>query len=269
MLVTVTCMSTLTRPNGPLPARVYWIRRGIVLLVALLLVTVIAKVLGGGSDGKGDADARAEAASGEVSSTAPEPSASATEPARKGKKGRKDKKAKEPLARPDGECDPADITIKPLLKAVANDGKIDFKVAVTGAEPACTWTFSNQSVALKISSGSDEVWSSQQCRTLPTRDIVVRSAVERRVALTWDGRRSDDGCTRARGWAQPGYYHAVIAAMGGEPTDVQFRVTRPPTEVVTVTPKPKPRKKKGEPTRRDAESPTVVETKKPETSPTR
>lgn len=253
-------MSALTRPSGPLPARVYWIRRGIVLLLALLLVFLFAKVLGGGSDGKADPDAQAEAASGEVSGTEEDAAESADEAG-----GTKGKAGKAPLAEPDGECDPAEVTITPLIKKVANDGKIDFKVAVTGSRPACSWTFSRETVALKIISGRDEVWSSQQCQgMLPAKDLVVRSGVHSKVSLTWDGRRSDAGCTRRRGWAQPGYYHAIIAAMGGEPTDVQFRVTGPPTEVVTVTPKPKPARKPAakpaEPTRRDAESPTVVET---------
>lgn len=236
-------MSALTRPSGPLPARVYWTRRGLVLVVALLLVFATGKVLGGGSDGKGEGDATAEAASGEIDSEPRE--TRATERATQSTQQRQGKKrAKAPLASPDGPCDPADITITPVIGTVANDGSIDYRVAVTGAEPACTWTFSQQTVALKITSGSDEVWSSQQCRTLPNRDIVVRSAVERRIALTWDGRRSDDGCTDRRGWARPGYYHVVVAALGGEPSDGQFRLTRPPTEVVTVTPKPEPKPKK-------------------------
>lgn len=264
MLVTVTRMSAVTRPSGPLPARVYWIRRGVVLLVALLLVLLFAKVLGGSSDGKGDPEAQAEAASGEVSST--EDAGQSAGEASGQPEGRA---AAAPPADPDGDCDPADLTITPLVKKVANDGRIDFKVAVTGTAAACSWTFSNQTVALKITSGRDEVWSSQQCRSmLPRKDLVVRSGVPSKVALTWDGRRSDDGCTRRRGWAQPGYYHAITAAMGGEPTDVQFLVTGPPTEVVTVTPRPRPAEKPtatpAEPTRRDAESPTVVET-----SPTR
>jgi len=252
-------MTALTRPSGPLPARVYWTRRAIVLVVALLLVFVVGKVLGGGSDGKGDGDAKAEAASGEVSETEASESGTGNDVATPAKGKKAAKAAKEPLAAADGECDPADITITPALRTVANDGEIDFKVAVTGAEPACTWTFSQQTVALKISSGSDEVWSSQQCRAmLPTRDLVVRSAVERNVSLTWDGRRSDDGCTTRRGWAQPGYYHAVTAALGGDPTDVQFRITRPPTEVVTVTPKPKPTKKASDRASEDAsEKPTA------------
>lgn len=252
-------MSSLTQPRGPLPARVYWIRRGAVLLVALLLVFTFAKVLGGGSDGKSDAEGTATAASAEQKSeSAPDRAATpkatgasgaSGEPAG-GRKGKKAEKA--PLARPDGPCDPADVVVEPVIGTVGNDGDIDYKVAVTGAEPACTWTFSNETVALKIVSGSDLIWTSQQCRTLPTRDIVVRSAVERRIALSWDGRRSDSTCSGTGKWALPGAYHVVVAAMGGEPTDVQFRLTRPPTEVVTVTPKPKPTKQASEkPVRRE------------------
>lgn len=250
-------MSSLTQPRGPLPARVYWVRRGIVLLVALLLVFVIGKVLGGGSDGQGDAGAQAEAASGQISEggdgegagDADQTGSASDEPAqRKGTKGKRGRKA--PLAAPDGECDPADITIKPLIGTVGNDGDIDYEVAVTGAQPACTWRFSNETVALKITSGSDLIWTSQHCRKLPTRDVVVRSAVPRQIALSWSGRRSDSECSGTGEWALPGSYHVVAAAMGGEPTDVQFRLTRPPTEVVTVTPKPRPKQNGDEPARR-------------------
>ena len=43
-------MSAVTRPRGPLPARVYWTRRILVPSVALLLVLGIGKALGGGRD---------------------------------------------------------------------------------------------------------------------------------------------------------------------------------------------------------------------------
>ena len=45
-------MPSTVRPRGPLPARVYWTRRIVVLAVPLLLVVVLARVLGGSSDGK-------------------------------------------------------------------------------------------------------------------------------------------------------------------------------------------------------------------------
>ena len=45
-------MSSLTQPRGPLPARVYWTRRLILLAVAALLLVTLARVLTGGSDGK-------------------------------------------------------------------------------------------------------------------------------------------------------------------------------------------------------------------------
>jgi hypothetical protein len=87
----------------------------------------------------------------------------------------------------------------------------------------------------------DNIWSSQQCpSSIREADVVVRSAVPAEVVVNWDGRRSDEDCSRSAGWATPGYYHAIAATLGGEPTDTQFQLTRPPAVVVTVTPKPKP-----------------------------
>lgn len=230
-------MSALTRPRGPLPARVYWMRRGILLVIAFLLVFTLGKVLGGGSDGKSDEGARAAAASGEQAG-APTGTPSATPSARATSRP-KAKKSRVALAQPDGPCDPEDIVIEPLVERVANDGDIDYAVAVRGAEPACTWTFSNETVALKITSGDDLIWTSQECRTLPEQDLVVRSTVAAKVQLSWHGRRSDEECSRSTAWALPGSYHVVVAAMGGEPTDVQFELTRPATVKVTITPKPR------------------------------
>ena len=52
-------MPTTVRPRGPLPARVYWTRRLVVLVVPLLLVVVLARVLGGSADGKDQSTATA------------------------------------------------------------------------------------------------------------------------------------------------------------------------------------------------------------------
>src|SRR4051812_32064154 len=60
-------MPALTR--GPLPARVYWGRRSLVLGTAVLLVIGIARLLGGASDASGDGEAAQVAAA--ATSTAP------------------------------------------------------------------------------------------------------------------------------------------------------------------------------------------------------
>jgi hypothetical protein len=236
-------MSGVARPRGPLPSRVYWTRRAVVLGVAFLLVFGFARVLGGGSDAKSDRGDTAEQAAGEQ--TAGELAPTLTPASTRTPKAANPKKKKPVLAQPDGPCDPADITIKATVVKEPNDGDIRIPLALTGTEAACTWSASSRSMVVKIISGDDRIWSSQQCPRLPQESVVVRSAVATKVVFVWNGRRSDTDCTSdSAGFALPGSYHVISAALGGEPTDVQFLLTRPPTERVTVTPKPKQTTKK-------------------------
>lgn len=227
----------------------YWTRRALVLGVAFLLVFGIARVLGGGSDGRSDGGDTAEQAAGDQTPTR-------TTTPTKTAKAITGKKKKRVLAQPDGPCDPADITVKARLEKAANDGRIGIPLMLTGTDAACTWTVSPQSMVVKIISGDDRIWSSQQCpRLVPQQSVVVRSAVPTKVIFIWNGRRSDEDCTSASaGFALPGSYHVISAALGGEPSDVQFLLTRPARETVTVTPKPRQKSKK--PTRSGAVEPS-------------
>lgn len=102
---------------------------------------------------------------------------------------------------------------------------------------------SPDAVTVSIISGKDDIWTSRECpAAVPTRMLVVRKAVSVKVGVRWSGRRSDDECSRSTDWALAGYYHVIAAALGGEPTDVQFQLRRPPNTVVTetVTPSPTP-----------------------------
>ena len=40
-------------------------------------------------------------------------------------------------------------------------------------------------------------------------------------------------------WALPGWYHVAVAALAGEPSDVQFELEKPEPKVVTETVPPK------------------------------
>jgi hypothetical protein len=51
--------------------------------------------------------------------------------------------------------------------------------------------------------------------------------------MTWSLRRSDAECSDRTQWVRLGYYHVSASALGGEPTDIQFRLSRPPADVVT------------------------------------
>ncbi len=233
-------MTALTR--GPLPARVYWTRRLLVLGTAILLVFGIARVLVGGSDGSSSPEGgKAVQAAAEPTPTfEPPPGVTETKKPQKDK-GKKDDKPEEPvLAEPTGTCADEDIAVTPEVPKAIAGSSVRIVVGLRTIESeACTWRVSPESLTLKITSGKDDIWSSRQCpRAVSTSDVVVRSAVTRNVAVYWSSKRSDDECSRQTTWALPGWYHVAVAAFAGEPSDVQFELERPKPQVVTETVRP-------------------------------
>ena len=242
-------MSSLTR--GPLPARVYWRRRIMVLGTALLLVFAFARLLTAGSDASSEPEARQVAAdqtSPTAGATVPTTSSTGTgQP--QGKPG-KDLTSQAPvLAEPDGPCSDEDIQVSPEVKdAVAGrDVHIGLKLSTIDSE-ACTWAVSPDTLTLKITSGNDDIWSTRECpRAILKRDVVVRRDSTTSVGVTWNSKRSDDECSRLTEWALPGFYHIEAAAMAGEPTDEQFELKAPTAPVITRSPSPHQSKASGRP----------------------
>lgn len=241
-------MPALTR--GPLPARVYWVRRMLVLGTAVLLVVAIARLLGGSSDAQDPADDAAQLSADTPSSTEPGATSSsgAVTPGVPGQQGRpgKVRKTREApvLADPTGDCVGSDIAVTPKIgNAVGGrDVLIVLQLRTISAE-ACTWRVAPDALTVNITSGRDPIWSSRQCpRAVPRRDVVVRKAVTTNIGLVWrQAKRSDDTCSPGTDWAFPGWYHVTAAALGGEPSDVQFELRTPTAATVTVTATPKNR----------------------------
>ena len=240
-------MCPATHPRRPLPARVYWVRRVLVLTVALGMVFGIAHLLGGtGSEPTGDA---AQVVGAQAAAPQPsKPLSTADADPREDTKQRhrpKPSKTKTPLAEPSGPCEASDIVATPKVKGTAYAGnRVTFRLALTTLEtPACTWRVSPTSLAVKLVSGSDRIWSSQDCpAAIAATDVIVRKDHPAKVDVHWHGQRSDSTCSRTTPWAQPGWYHVQSAAFGAEPVDEQFEL-QPPVPV-TITPKPKPEPKK-------------------------
>lgn len=237
-------MPAMTR--GPLPARVYWVRRLLVLGIALLLVLGIARLLGGGSDATSEPDAATPAAADVTSTASTSPTSAVTPPASSaGGQGPGGAEASsEPvLAAPEGTCDSDDIAVTPKVDgAVAGrDVTVVLQLRTLESE-ACTWRVSHDSLTLAITSGKDDIWSSRDCpKAIPVRDVVVRRAVTTNVAITWrSARRSDEYCSLRTEWAMPGWYHVIASALGGEPSDLQFELGTPTSATVTKTVQPSP-----------------------------
>jgi len=207
----------------------------VLLAGALLLVVGLAQLLGGGSDGKSDDGDTAEVAS---SGQSARPTRTTRRPT-----GTKTN-TRAPLAEPDGPCDPEDLTVETRVTREPNDGDVRIPLVLHGKQAACTFSASSDSIVAKIVSGDDFIWSSQHCPTIQARDVVVRSARGVKVTLVWSGRRSDPECSASTDWADVGDYHLIVATLGGEPSDTQFTLTRPPAERITITPDPTPSTKK-------------------------
>jgi hypothetical protein len=234
-------MTSLTR--GPLPPRVYWRRRVLVVGIALLLVFALARGLSAGSDAASAPSAATPVAAAPTSTVTVAPSATSTadQRARDKKKAKKKKRSKPVLAAPTGPCADEDIAVTPTVpNAIAGrDVSVVLELRTIEAE-ACTWEVSPRTLTLKITSGKDEIWASRHCpRAVPTRDVVVRSAASTSIAVAWNARRSDEDCSRLTHWALPGFYHVTAAAMAGEPADVQFELEAPTPVVITRSPSPK------------------------------
>ncbi len=241
-------MTAMTR--GPLPARVYWTRRVLLLAVVSALVVAlvqgIAAVSGGAAPQPRQQAAPVAAEPTEDLAGAPVTDASTPGEARQDK-AKKRRKNKEPvLAVPEGPCVDRDVAATPSAKQTVGGSPITFTVELrTVQSAACTWALSPRTLSVKIVSGDDAIWFSSQCpRSIKKQDLVLRNTETTTVDVRWSAKRSDDECSSQTDWALPGWYHVEVAALGGEPSDMQFQLTAPERPVVTETVPAKPRKGK-------------------------
>ena len=249
-------MTAPPRPRAPLPRRVYWVRR-------LVLLLVVAVVLG---TGYGLVAALADAWRGrggptlvtttgaEASPTpTPEPSAAssptASPPSSQATDGRRPRQrvTEEPLPEPEGVCPDVDVVVEPRVTEAHVGAPIRIVLEIsTEATPACTWEVSPESVFLKVVRGGDSgevVWSSQHCpAAMPTAQVVARREQAAEVVVSWSGRISDPECSTVSGWVLPGRYEAVSVARGAvTPLEEEFRLRKAVPEVVVApTPTPTP-----------------------------
>jgi hypothetical protein len=225
--------------RGRLPARVYWVRRLSVLGVAVLLVVGIAQLLGGSGGGSGGPDRATTVAD---TST---PATGGSDARHQGRHHHRATDHSTQLAAPSGPCPASDIAITPSVPHPVAGGDISLVLDIsTIATPACTWTLSGQTLALRITSGQHLIWTTVQCaRTIPTQDLVLRRSDPTKVTITWNARHSEPGCPRLTDWARLGTYHLDVAALAGQPQEVTFVLQAPPTPQVTQTARPRHHRK--------------------------
>lgn len=253
-------MSSVARPRGPLPARVYWVRRLLIVAMTILLVVGIQRLLSydGAAEDESAVAASVVGAPFELPSIALLPSGS---PEMLIKPQRRQAK----LPPPQGDCDPSDLVVTPVIEA-ANVGRpVQVILELTTVEsPACTFEVSGESVAVNISTLTDArelLWTTQDCpAALAETTVVARQDVPGRAVTEWNGRRSDERCSVLTEWVLPGDYLVEAVTVGGTETGEQeFEIEGAVRETVTrsVTPTPSPTETpSAAPSRTDRQSPS-------------
>lgn len=192
------------RPTGSQPARVYWVRRAVVLVVLVAAVILVylgfRAVLGGGDDPTDDPQVPPTAT--DTESTTPTEADAGT-----------------PV------CDPASLGV--VLAA-------DATTYPSGAQPTFTVSLTNNgSVAclidagetqrqVLITSGSDRIWASTDCASADPLQLLLAPEQTDERQVQWDRNRSVEGCVTGQAAALPGTYQAVLTLAGVSSPPVVF-----------------------------------------------
>lgn len=195
-------------PRGPLPTGVYW-RRRLALIAAVTLLLLIGVYSCTGDDQR-------KATQSAAASRTPTPTPAAAK-ATTAKPTPTPASTRTPTANPSALCPDTALKVaatadrkryaagvRPVLTLhVTNTGKV-----------ACTRDLGQQARELRLTSGNDRVWSSDDCSPGGTADRVVLKPGERRTfTVTWARRRSKPGCPGGQPVTAPGTYR-VIARLG-------------------------------------------------------
>jgi hypothetical protein len=198
-------------PVGQLPASTYW-RRRLVLLVGLVLLVLVLRSCAGGGDPK--------PASHQVRPSAT-PSASASTSARP-----TPTRAAGPLTCADAVLA---LTATPVAGTAPAGSTVRFTVAVknTGSV-ACRRDLGGGALEVLVYSGSDRIWSSDDCSTDKGRSVqLLPAGGSLESSVSWAGKRSARGCPADQPVARRGTY-TVRARLGTLRSGAAvFRLTGP------------------------------------------
>lgn len=205
-------MSTVLRGLEPQPRWVYWVRRAVVGLAALLVLVLVWAVFLRGSGGDD-----------EPTEPAADPDTTETEPG--------DEPADEPDSAASRACEAADLQLALTSDATsyAAGATPTFTVTITNAAASsCTVDAGTASLEVLVTSGSDRIWSSLDCAVEGAdgseRMLLLAEGAQEAAGVPWDRTRSDATCSSGLPEPRPGTYHAVAKLVGAQSGDLVFNL---------------------------------------------
>ncbi|HEY9293683.1 MAG TPA: hypothetical protein VIP98_20590 [Microlunatus sp.] len=85
---------------------------------------------------------------------------------------------------------------------------------------SCAFDLSSDNYELKVYSGTDRIWSTDDCaRLVPDRQQTLKAGQTADWKISWNGKRSQHGgsCTNRPELPQSGYYYATSQLKGAKP----------------------------------------------------
>ena len=234
-------MSTVLHPVGPEPEETYWARR-VAVLIALVVVAGLVVALVVNATRAGSAVSAAPVPPPVTAPPADSPSPSATPSASPSASGSgspsasstpspsastKPKATPKPKPTPTGPvaCEPeelrATLTGKQRLKP--EQGTTFTLSLINGSATACVVSVTPENFELKLYSGTDRIWTSDDCaKAIEPRKATVKAEDAVEWTMAWDGQRSRAGCGSRPEVPRPGTYFATAQLEGAKP--VQLRM---------------------------------------------
>lgn len=178
----------MLHPVGPLPPRVYWTRRAVLLAILLVLVVAIAVSCSGGSGARHPAAAP---------SARPTPTGS-------------------------GHVSPAACAHSALNLTASTDadryatGTLPrLKMSIHNTGPACVLTESPSARSWTIVSGADQIWTTAGCASSHVAtQTTLKAGGTVSHTIVWNRHRSGKGCAVSATLAAPGTYQLTVTADG-------------------------------------------------------
>lgn len=192
-----------------MPAAVYWRRRLIAVAVALVLVWVVLRVIGGDDQSAAESDI---------------PAAPAPPPAIVPTNGT----FEVAFALAASACDPQQVRVTPTIPGGQPAGgsvTINLVVSSTGSAP-CTLQPADAGLIAVISANGTPLWDSTLCSaSLLLKPVQLAGGGWAAVTSTvWSGRVSGASCASSESFVGPGRYSVQVGTLGGEPGKTSFEL---------------------------------------------
>ncbi|MFC6879750.1 MULTISPECIES: hypothetical protein [Actinomadura] len=189
----------------------YWRRRAIALGGVIGAVGLLAWACAGDGGEEGKPLRNAAATAGPSPSGVPIPSAMPTVTVTATAKVTATPK---PAQKPGDACDARDVvvTMAATRETYAAGEQPQFRLtAVNTGGRACTFDVGPRSLDVRVTSGSDRVWSSAQCDRGDGSSIqMLRRGIPYAATITWDRKRGSGRCQGKRLPVRPGTYVAKV-----------------------------------------------------------